>query len=337
MVTATNTRAVHGLCVAPNGRYLASYIDNQVTLWDIRNIEKPVSVYQLEKNVNSLSWCSTRQSTLATLQRDSPYVQLLDFHCPSAATSTSEPDHNNEPHSIKRIVAPFQLKSTVHPQRNITLANISWHPIDVERMFALSGSGQICDFRIPQRVAISFDPFNNLCGTLGESFSCLNSTPPSSPDDLSASADDIADLIHRRALNDYGKLPEIQKNGDLAENIKLKSVWKLLAQTSNRDESFAGLKTLLGISSTLDGPPMCRSETSHIYWIDFPLGPAVKIFKYAIFLLNTCISFVSNSKNLFNISEVNNEIWPINFAVGHLTSPARTIYKFLSIICARKR
>lgn len=60
VVNVANTRAVHGLAVAPNGRFLASYIDNLVSVWDIRNIEKPVSVMPMEKNVNALSWCATR-------------------------------------------------------------------------------------------------------------------------------------------------------------------------------------------------------------------------------------------------------------------------------------
>lgn len=60
----TNTRAVHGVSLASNGIYLASYIDNIITLWDIRNIDKPISVYQTEKNINALSWCVTRYDLL---------------------------------------------------------------------------------------------------------------------------------------------------------------------------------------------------------------------------------------------------------------------------------
>ena len=215
-VTVTNTRAVHGISLAPNGRFLASFIDNLINLWDIRNIEKPVSVYQMDKNINSLSWCATRSSTLGILQRDSPYVTMLDVHCPSIEMDT-------EPHLIKRTIAPFQIKSQSN-SRNITLNNISWHCTDVERMLALSGSGTICDFRVQQRVAICFDPFNNLCGSLGVNLRCLNSTsPPTSPSDSTGPWDnsftaagaqqnqqhaqeDIADIIYRRALNDYGKL-----------------------------------------------------------------------------------------------------------------------------------
>lgn len=87
-------------------------------------------------------------------------------------------------------------------------------------MLALSGSGSICDFRIQQRVAIAWDPANNLCGSIGLNLRCLNSpTPPNTPNEIcspwdaavavetpAVAAEDIADIIHRRALNDYGKL-----------------------------------------------------------------------------------------------------------------------------------
>lgn len=233
LVTATNTRAVHGLATSSGGRYLASYIDNLVTLWDIRNIEKPLTVYQMEKNVNSISWCTTRPNTLATLQRDSAYVHLFDVQSlPPTAVGGGNVDPTNatEPHAIKRLVAPFQPQRIGGPsQRNITLANISWHPVDFERLFALSGSGQICDFRIPQRVGISVDPFNNICGSSAINFKLSAESPPASPTEstapfalpvsglLTASSSsslfdyDIADTMRRRAINDYGKWVTILK------------------------------------------------------------------------------------------------------------------------------
>lgn len=232
MVTATNTRAVHGLSTSTGGRYLASYIDNLVTLWDIRNIEKPLTVYQMEKNVSSISWCTTRPSTLAILQRDSAFVQLFDVQGGPIGGGNSSSTDAIEPHAIKRFVAPFQPRIGGPSQRNITLANISWHPVDFERLFALSGSGQICDFRIPQRVAISIDPLNNVCGLSTTNSSCLIlklawlESPPSTPTadgsfamppphspllrpptpPAQLSDEEIADVMRLRALNDYGKL-----------------------------------------------------------------------------------------------------------------------------------
>lgn len=233
-VNIANTRAVHGLSMAPNNRLLASYVDNVVHLWDMRNIEKPISTHPMEKNINDLSWSPMRSSSLATLQRDSPYVHLLDIHCSSTSSSSSlDTAVDIEAYSVKRLVSPFHKKIATNP-RNVTISNISWHPIDLERILALSGSGIICDFKMQQRIAISFDPFNNLCGTVGVQLSCLNPpSPPSTPlvtsspwdtpmgDQANASPEDIADVMHRRALNDYGKLvSDFVSIDDLQSNSK---------------------------------------------------------------------------------------------------------------------
>lgn len=214
-VATANTRAVYGMCAAPNGRVFASFIDNVITLWDIRNIEKAVSIHQTEKNITSLSWCATRSNTLATIQRDSPYIHLLDLHWPAG-------DIDVEPHSIKRQVAPFQAIKSANAAvaRGISLSNITWHPTDCERLLVLLGNRSICDFRIPQRVAISWDPYNNLCGSVGINLNYINTvSPPTTPSDITSPwesmptvavenqiHDDIADVIRRRALLDYGKL-----------------------------------------------------------------------------------------------------------------------------------
>lgn len=215
-VNVCNTRALYGLTIAANGRLLAGFVDNSIHLWDIRRIEKPISIAHTEKNISDMSWCPSRNSTLATLQRDSPFVHLFDFHCSSPNESVTDV----VTHSIKRIVSPFQKKIST-AQRSITISNISWHPYDMERLLALSGSGIICDFKIPQRIAISFDAMNNLCGAIGSQLNCLNTpSPPStpcesvSPWDNSNNADhassgfpeDVVDIMHRRAINDYGKL-----------------------------------------------------------------------------------------------------------------------------------
>lgn len=213
-VNVCNTRALHGLTIASNGRLLAGFVDNQISLWDIRRIEKPISVAYTEKNISDMSWCPSRNATLATLQRDSPFVHLFDFHCSSPSESVTDV----VTHSIKRIVSPFQKKISAAP-RNITISNISWHPYHMERLLALSGSGIICDFKIPQRIAISFDAMNNLCGAIGSQLTCMNTpSPPSTPCDTvspwdnsnsidhSEFPEDIVDVMHRRAINDYGKL-----------------------------------------------------------------------------------------------------------------------------------
>lgn len=72
---------------------------------------------------------------------------------------------------------------------------------------------------------------------------------------------------------------DIQKNGDLAQNPMLKSVWKLLATMSNKG-CLLGLKSVLGISNnSIDSIPMACSESINCPWADFPQAVPVKMFK----------------------------------------------------------
>lgn len=92
-------------------------------------------------------------------------------------------------------------------------------------MLALSGSGQIVDFHVKQRVAIAFDARNNLYGSSGVNMRCIGTTvPPTAPPTELAGAGtlppswwveqtdsyieigDVVELFYRRTLNDYGKL-----------------------------------------------------------------------------------------------------------------------------------
>lgn len=59
----------------------------------------------------------------------------------------------------------------------------------------------------------------------------------------------------------------MQKNGDLANNASLKSVWQMLAHM-NQEECGLGLKEIIDIS-----------ETILLTWQDFANGPAVKAYK----------------------------------------------------------
>ena len=60
---------------------------------------------------------------------------------------------------------------------------------------------------------------------------------------------------------------DIQKNGDLANNAALKSVWQMLAHM-NQEDCGLGLKEIIGIS-----------ETILLSWQDFPNAPGIKAYK----------------------------------------------------------
>lgn len=276
VVSTCSTRAINGISVASNGRIIAGYIDNSIQLWDIRRIDKPILTHATEKSINDMSWCPTRNSTLATVQRDSPYVHLFDFHC----SSPNETVTDVVTHSIKRVISPFQRK----PNNARTINNVSWHPFDVERLLCLSGSGVINDVKVQQRVAIAWDPLNNLCGTDAAQLNYMNAqTPPSTPcepvrgpwlePDKTAgptsnnAVDDILDIMHRRAVLDYGKLSDTRKNGELAKNQSLKTVWQMIGHMIE-ERCSTGFRELAGIS-----------ETVLLSWQDFPNGQSIKAYR----------------------------------------------------------
>lgn len=55
------TKAVYGCVVDPNDdRQIASFVDNQICVWDLRNFDKPVLTSTQSKYVHKILWCPTR-------------------------------------------------------------------------------------------------------------------------------------------------------------------------------------------------------------------------------------------------------------------------------------
>lgn len=55
------TKAVYGVCINPkDDRQIASYNDNQISIWDTRNFEKPVLVMPPIKPILKIAWCPTK-------------------------------------------------------------------------------------------------------------------------------------------------------------------------------------------------------------------------------------------------------------------------------------
>lgn len=170
-----NTRAVHGVSLAPNNKSLVSYVDNVVTLWDIRMFEKSTSQFQMSKDVTSVAWSPTRSSVISVLQRESPLVSVIELHWNSNALESDA-----EPHFIKRTISPYELmnKGDQHSLQFNSLDYLSWHPKQTERVILLSNSNLLCDFKIPERVSISFDNNNKLWSSVGNMIKDLTVNTP---------------------------------------------------------------------------------------------------------------------------------------------------------------
>lgn len=60
-IYSQTTKAVYGVEVAPyDDNYVVSFGDNQIAVWDTRNLEKSILSLTQSKIVSKVSWCPTR-------------------------------------------------------------------------------------------------------------------------------------------------------------------------------------------------------------------------------------------------------------------------------------
>ncbi|KRT82735.1 WD40 domain-containing protein, partial [Oryctes borbonicus] len=208
-VNHTITKAVHGISVNPhNERFLASYVDHQVCVWDTRNFEKPMLILPHSKHISKITWCTTKQNLLGTLQRDLPSLNLYDIQ------QTIVGNEEVEPSAIERIVTPG-----LH---NIT--SFSWHPTDENRFLAISLAGHIVDYTVFDRITLNWTTNANLVWSCGRK--TLKYITESSP--LYDSLQDISQKIKLRACKGYGLKDELCKNGEMVDDVMLRNVWNRL-------------------------------------------------------------------------------------------------------------
>ena len=97
------------------------------------------------------------------MQRESPLVSVIELHWNGTGLEADA-----EPHYIKRTISPFEIMDKRSQQGLLnSLDYISWHPKQTERVIMLSNTNLLCDFKIPERVSISFDNNNKLWSSIG--------------------------------------------------------------------------------------------------------------------------------------------------------------------------
>lgn len=158
--------------------------------------------------------------------------------------------------------------------RSMTIKSVSWHPQDVERMLAVSGSGGVVDFQVPQRIVASFDARNGLWGTVqGNNIDLLYKGGGEECDKERGADvqeddedDDILQRMHKRALVDYGLVPDSHSEWGLSK--ELTSVWKQLSNMKRDD--WCGLKAKLGITGSGNGNNINNGFTNQTSVINLP-------------------------------------------------------------------
>ncbi|KDR16180.1 GATOR complex protein MIOS [Zootermopsis nevadensis] len=259
-VNSTPTKAVYGLVVDPhNDHQLASFVENQISVWDTRNFEKPVLTLIHSKPVIKVLWCPTRHNLLGSLLRDSTSLHLHDIQYTVVG--------NDE-------VEPFVQEQSVHPGTANNITSFSWHPTHENRLLTIALSGTITDYVVFERITINCSPNTEIVWTHGRWILKLINDKVA----VFNSLDDILVIFKRRALNDYGLKPELWQNGDLAEEESLKNLWhwlylsrSLVEDGSMRgvDSKLPGIRCVLKIDSNeTDGSEMISKP-----WVD--LGKSI--------------------------------------------------------------
>ncbi|GLH08738.1 GATOR complex protein MIOS [Gryllus bimaculatus] len=272
-VCSTPTKAVYGLAVDPhNDCQLASYYENQISIWDTRNFEKPVLTVTQGKPVTKVLWCPTRHSLLGSLVRDSCGVYLHDIR--HTIMSNDE-------------VEPSVLERCIQPCASSNITSFSWHPSNENRMLTISLTGTIKDYVVFERITLNSSPNSAILWSYGR-----RSLRYVTDKDSYIAPEDISVKIKRRALNGYGLKAEFSENGDISEDVVLKRVWKWLTVSQSLSEDsnssrgpickYPGVRHVLRMDGNFqNGAASLKSELNTIPWADLcnGNGSMAKIYK----------------------------------------------------------
>lgn len=254
-IYSQTTKAVFGVEVAPyDDNYVVSFGDNQIAVWDIRNLDKSILLLTQSKIVSKVSWCPTRRNLLGSLQRESSAIHLHDMQ---QSVIDSEPS---------------VLWRSIQPGQNIPLTSFSWHPHDENRLIAISYGGTITDYTVFERMTLNWSPSTHIVWTYGRHLLKLISDL----DKVYSNIHDLGPKIKKRALAEYGLKQELWENGKISENKTLAMVWDWLhlskglvkdgCITSSSRTIHPGIRTVLGIDASHS--IMNKSEIICAQWHD---------------------------------------------------------------------
>lgn len=290
----TSTRAVNGVNISQNGRYLASFVDNIVSLFDIRKFSEPTNHFQLQNYLAQIAWCPTISNYLMCLQKDSSRtMNIIDIHFNGGIENESE-----NVHFIKRTVAPFEiidrknrlnLVPNTPGSKSPTLESIAWYPNRRNQLIAMANCNNsiiLMDVQVPERSAAVFDKWNKLWNpATNEILEVPVISPPSSPSDSMNWINgggypdgDLAELFQQRIKQNYGQYNELEKNAKTCMDASLQKVWRLLGQMQKAD-CFIGLRTILGIVSNSDELTIAQSIHETKTFSDFSSSGSVKVYR----------------------------------------------------------
>ncbi|XP_014242242.1 GATOR complex protein MIOS-B [Cimex lectularius] len=265
---SSQTKAVYGVTVPPHPSYLvASYIENQIAIWDVRSFEKPVVTLQQGKPVTKILWSPTRSNLLGSLQRDSRSIHLHDV----------QQMEDMEPTILERSIKPLL--------NHIQITSFSWHPKDENRLLTINLSGSMTDYTIFERITLNWSQSCNLVWTHGQRM--LKSVPVSDPS--YSIFGDISSLMKKRAFQGYGLKNELKENANLVDDEQVQKIWHWLDHSKalidggvipspgGGANKHPGICSVLGLDNGNNSN--ARSELTFLSWSGVRTTASAKIYR----------------------------------------------------------
>ncbi|XP_053373892.1 GATOR complex protein MIOS-like [Mercenaria mercenaria] len=176
----SHTKYVHGVCSDPlHESRVAAYSENHVSVWDVRNFDKPTLTLPTDRAILKIDWCPTRPGFLAALCRDSSVVKLYDIR-----HSVIGPDEL-EPVTFERNIQPYRQHQVVY---------FAWHPTCENRIITVTPTGNLKDNQIYEKLPMSLSPCMKLSWVFSRKISIQDC----------GTELDMAARIKLRALQGYG-------------------------------------------------------------------------------------------------------------------------------------
>ncbi|XP_065178490.1 GATOR2 complex protein MIOS-like [Sycon ciliatum] len=203
---------------------MASHADNAVLIWDLRNFDRPVMTITKHAwtGVSKIAWSPTRRGNLAILAKDAAVVRLFDVqHAPFEADFIQGAD-----------VTDAIVEQVVLKKGEGFFSSFNWHPSYSNRMLAVSGSGDIQDIDIPEKIALSWQSGTSLawsCGSTVANARIRTVGETTHTDDNTLLKEDISSVMRQRAVDGYGLKASV--NAQIARgDAALVALWKWLVR-----------------------------------------------------------------------------------------------------------
>ncbi|XP_033762093.1 GATOR complex protein MIOS-like isoform X2 [Pecten maximus] len=237
----TNTKSVYGICMDPKNDYrLASYHENQVSVWDIRNFDKPIMTFPETKPVVQIGWCPTRMGFLAVLVKETSAVKLYDIrHIPMGADDLD----------------PAIIERNVQCYANQCMA-FSWHPTDENRMLTVSQTGAVKDITVHERIPVMWSSQFHLSWACGKRM--VDVVSPKNSQTI-----DISQRIRQRITKGYGtQTVNVEHNAHVViEEQHLRGMWRWLSVTRQLVDENRQTQTKINISRCTGIKSLLQQET----------------------------------------------------------------------------